>query len=82
MAAINIMELISKTQGQPLECLTLHITRTGYEDRAQPYLMRTDMQLTRSNDGNSKEKQQYEVRGSTKWRGTMPGKVQIALEEY
>lgn len=39
-SAITIMESISKAQSYPLENLTLHLARTGYSDRFQPYLMR------------------------------------------
>lgn len=80
-AAITIMELISQTQKRPLEWLTLHISRTGYEDRAQPYLMQTNMQLRRRKDEHLEGDQQYEVRGSTEWRGLIPIEVQMALEE-
>jgi hypothetical protein len=60
-AAIAIMETISEAQGKPLEILTLHLARTGYEDRAQPYIMHGNMQLRRAADGK------YTLRGKQAW---------------
>ena len=61
-AAIKIMETISKAQGSPLEKLTLHLARTGYEDRFQPYMMQGKMQVRRGT-----EDVEHEIRGRREW---------------
>jgi hypothetical protein len=60
-AAMAIMGTISEAQGKSLEMLTLHLARTGYEDRAQPYIMHGNVQLRRAADGK------YTVRGKQAW---------------
>lgn len=66
-AAIGIAKAISKSQPDPLQWLTLHISRTGYEDRAQPYMMKTALQIRRNHDANQPPASQYEVRGKMEW---------------
>lgn len=62
LAAVKIMETISKAQRLPLEILTLYLSRTGSEDRAQPYIMQGTMQLKRSEMNGG-----FEVRGKQEW---------------
>jgi hypothetical protein len=56
---------------RPLEWLTLHFTRTGYMDRAQPYEMWGSMQVRRSKSGHigGDGEEAYEVRGKQDWAG-------------
>jgi len=80
-AAIAIMETISKAQERPLERLTLHLARTGYSDRFQPYMMNTKMQLRRSKDENAVGDSKYEVRGKQAWRGISQLHEEMLFEE-
>jgi hypothetical protein len=81
IAAIKIMEAMSKNHNKPLEWLTLHITRTGYEDRAQPYLMHAGMQLRRSKGNGAAAETKYEVRGKMKWFGLSSLDEELIFEE-
>ncbi len=78
-AAIKIMETITQTQKRPLEWLTFHITRTGFEDRAQPYNMAGAMQFRRRKEGAKEGEVQYEFRGSKDWG--LPIEMLLELEE-
>lgn len=74
--AIKLMQKISKGQKEPLEWLTLHFTRTGLEDRAQPYLMFADMQVRLSKTENG-----YEDRGRQEWVGNTTLEDELHLME-
>lgn len=83
-AAIEILETISQAQGWPLEKLTLHFARTGLEDRAQPYMMHTKMQVRRSKDqkdDNVLDDKEYEFRGRGEWFGAAGLEEELLLEE-
>jgi hypothetical protein len=79
--AIAIMDTVSQAQKQPLEWLTLHITRTGYSDRAQSYLMHAKMQVRRANEGDVQGDGNYEVRGNQTWEGAADLNEQLMLNE-
>tara|TARA_R110002003_G_scaffold589_16_gene20710 strand:+ start:6173 stop:7480 length:1308 start_codon:yes stop_codon:yes gene_type:complete len=75
-AAIKLMEKVSQGQNQPLEWLTIHFTRTGLEDRAQPYLMFAELQVRRAKTGSG-----YEVRGRQEWVGVSTLADELPLME-
>ncbi|ORY07385.1 hypothetical protein BCR34DRAFT_626448 [Clohesyomyces aquaticus] len=79
-AGIQIFEKVVEAQGGNgrLEWLTLHFTRVGLEDRAQPYLMHAEMQLRRSKkDGGDG----YEVRGRREWGSVVTLEDELELVE-
>lgn len=80
-AAINIAETISNRQAKPLEWLTLHFGRTGYQDRAQTYLMQAKLQLRRDKNAAIAGDDKYEVRGNQNWFGLQPLEDELLLEE-
>jgi hypothetical protein len=72
-SAIKLMDDLVASKPR-LEWLTLHFTRTGLQDRAQPYLMHAAMQVRRGRkkscneiSGKDKIKYEYEVRGRQEW---------------
>lgn len=71
-AAISIADEISERQKLPLEWLTLHISRTGYYDRFQSYLMHAALQLRRTDGPIDADRGSYEVRGKTDWDDLFP----------
>ncbi|KAH7076388.1 hypothetical protein BKA63DRAFT_602194 [Paraphoma chrysanthemicola] len=75
-AAIKLMDKLSFRQSQPLEWLTIQFTRTGLEDRAQPYLMFADMQVRRAKTNGG-----YEVRGKQEWVGYTTLEDELRLME-
>jgi len=77
-AAIEIAERISEKQKNPLHWLTLHISRVGYQDRAETYLMQAKLQLRRTEDARAEEK--YEIRGSMQWYGLLSLEEELSLE--
>ncbi|KAH7397158.1 hypothetical protein BKA66DRAFT_546225 [Pyrenochaeta sp. MPI-SDFR-AT-0127] len=79
-AALSLMEKISQAQEEPLEWLTLHLARTGFQDRAQPYLMQAKLQLRRSKDVKSDSDPKYEYRGNAQWNGLSSIEDVLALE--
>jgi hypothetical protein len=74
-AAIDIIETISKAQIAPLERLTLHLARTGYQDRAQPYVIQSTMQLRRTATGD------YDARGNYDWSWGMQLKEDLFYDQ-
>ncbi|KAF2871511.1 hypothetical protein BDV95DRAFT_42328 [Massariosphaeria phaeospora] len=64
--AMDLADRISAAQKRPLQTLTMHLARTGFEDRAQPYLMEGEFQIRRS------ERDDAEMMGEAKW--TVEGK--------
>lgn len=81
-AAIEIAEKISEKQKSPLQWLTLHISRTGYMDRAEPWLMQAKLQLRRKEDAhaNAVAEEKYEVRGSMEWYSLLSLEEELSLE--
>lgn len=80
-AAINIAEAISESQPNPLQWLTLHLSRTGYEDRAQPYMMHTGLQIRRNHRTNQRRESKYSVRGKMDWYYGLPPPEELLLFE-
>jgi hypothetical protein len=66
-AAINIAEVLSKSQHGVLQWLTLHLSRTGYSDRYQPWIMRTRLQLRRNSYAGKVRERKWDVRGGLDW---------------
>jgi hypothetical protein len=81
MAAITIMKNVSQAQERPLEWLTLHISRTGYFDRGQPFLMHAKMQVRRRPEIDIQGDDDYEVRGNQTWEGMADLDEQLMLIE-
>ncbi|KAF2449693.1 hypothetical protein P171DRAFT_460880 [Karstenula rhodostoma CBS 690.94] len=65
-SATRIAESISQKQKDPLEWLTLHISRTLYMDRCQPYMTHTAFQL-RQKERPGADNEKYQVRGKMDW---------------
>ena len=66
-AATDIARHISEQQANELDSLTLHISRTGFSDRAQPYLMFSGLQLRRDECEYKLNNANYSVRGNMEW---------------
>ncbi|KAL5387910.1 hypothetical protein DPSP01_003309 [Paraphaeosphaeria sporulosa] len=66
-AATRIADKISQKQKDPLEWLTVRISRSFYMDRFQPYNGYTAFQLRRQERPSAKE-EKYCVRGNMNWR--------------
>lgn len=82
-AATRIADSISEKQKDPLEWLTLHISRALYEDRFQPYMTYTAFQLRRKErPGTDEEK--YHVRGKMDWwwYSSLPLQEELLFEEH
>ncbi|KAH7069332.1 hypothetical protein FB567DRAFT_565062 [Paraphoma chrysanthemicola] len=75
-AAIGLMNKLSLGKSRPLEWLTIQFTRTGLEDRAQPYLMFADLQVRQAKTGSG-----YEVRGKQEWVGWTTLEDELRLME-
>ena len=67
-AATDIALYVSNRQADELDWLTLHISRTGSIDRAQPYMMFSGLQLRRNERVDGATSSKYNVRGSMEWR--------------
>ncbi|PVI03213.1 hypothetical protein DM02DRAFT_640793 [Periconia macrospinosa] len=80
-AAIDIAEVISKSQTDPLQWLMLHISRTGYEDRGQPYMMDTALQIRRTNDTSQSPASKYKARGKMEWYRSLAEDTLLFEEE-
>ncbi|KAF2852949.1 hypothetical protein T440DRAFT_487950 [Plenodomus tracheiphilus IPT5] len=81
--AMDIFESVSKDHKSPLEWLTLHISRIGYHDRAEPYLVQAKLQLRKRRDVSMDMvgEQRYETRGAIEWRGLISLEEELSLEE-
>jgi hypothetical protein len=81
IAAVKLMETISRAQMRPLEWLTLHIVRTGYHDRFQPYMMFAKIQLRRREANSTIGDGIYEYRGRHRWGAKEEFNEYLLLEE-
>ncbi|KAL1600450.1 hypothetical protein SLS60_006836 [Paraconiothyrium brasiliense] len=80
-AATRIADTVSQKQKDPLERLTLHLARTLYMDRFQPYTTHTAFQLRR-NDSSTAKDEKYHVRGKMHWwYSGQPLKEELLFEE-
>jgi hypothetical protein len=68
-AAVMLMNDISAAQSQPLDRLTLHISRVGAYDRAQSYRMYAKLQVRRSKGKGPGGSDVIEFRGKQRWAG-------------
>lgn len=66
-AAINIAEVLSGAQQDDLQWLTLHLARTGYSDRCQPYMTYTGLQLRRNAYIGRDLGRRWDRRGDMNW---------------
>jgi hypothetical protein len=66
-AAISIAEVLSESQHGALQWLTLHLSRTGYSDRYQPWMMSTKLQLRRTSYAGQVRERKWDVRGGLDW---------------
>ncbi|KAF2026033.1 hypothetical protein EK21DRAFT_75043 [Setomelanomma holmii] len=78
VSAIKMMKRI-KAQNPWIVWLMLHFTRTGLEDRAQPYLMFAEMQVRRTKKKGGKN--EYEIRGKQEWVGVTGLEDELQLVE-
>ncbi|KAF1976981.1 hypothetical protein BU23DRAFT_550929 [Bimuria novae-zelandiae CBS 107.79] len=79
-AAMKIAEAVSGKK-ERLEWLTMHITRTGYSDRYQPYMMDTAFQLRRNECATAAGGEKYNVRGKMAWYSTHDLSEELLFEE-
>jgi hypothetical protein len=80
-AAINIAEILSESQQDTLQWLTLRISRTGYSDRYQPWMMHTKLQLRRDNHAGHTRRQKWDVRGKMDWYCLPPLEEDLLFED-
>ena len=66
-AATDIALHVSNRQADELNWLTLHISRPGLIDRAQPYMMFSGLQLRRNEREDGVTNSKYSVHGSMDW---------------
>lgn len=69
--AQSMIKSFSRAQGVPMECLTLYLSRTGYQDRCQPYLMEGHIQARQVQLGENESR--IDFRGSAAWKGNWTG---------
>lgn len=77
-AATRIADMISQKQKDPLECLTMRISRQLFGDRFQPCNTHTGFQL-RSKGQKEGDEDRYEVRGKMEWWGYSSSPSQYEL---
>jgi hypothetical protein len=80
-AAINIAEVLSESQQDTLQWLTLRLSRTGYSDRYQPWMMHTKLQLRRNGYPGRIGEQMWDVHGKMDWYGLPPLEEDLLFEE-
>lgn len=88
-AAIKIAEAISASQPDPLQCLTLDISRGGHGDRGDWWPMGARFQIRNKGGPRGPRGDKYEVRGTVDWynpgymdyNGRTSLREQLLLEE-
>ncbi|KAF1924237.1 uncharacterized protein M421DRAFT_8898 [Didymella exigua CBS 183.55] len=80
-AAISIAEIVSESQQGVLQWLTLQLSRTGYSDRYQPYMMYSKLQLRRNSYTGEIRGRKWDVRGSMDWYGVPSFEEDLRFEE-
>jgi hypothetical protein len=71
-AAIFITEVLSEKQQDALQWLTLHITRTTYGDRMDPWRVHTKLQLRRNTYYSQLREQKCVIHGRIDWYSLPP----------
>lgn len=75
-AGAAIADTVSSQKGDTLQALNLNISRTGYEDRFQPYLMSAQVQLKKSDRDDAEQlsvKERWKaVKNECEWRWGVP----------
>jgi hypothetical protein len=80
-AAIGIADILSESSQGAFQWLTLHLSRTGYADRCQPWMMNSKLQLRRRRHADQLRERKWDVRGKFDWFHSPTLKDDLLFEE-